>query len=445
MRNNRKPDNVFLPGSNSILMYVDMNSYFASCEQQDFPELRGKPIGVLTHDSPYACIIAPSNEAKKYGVKTGMRLNDGRKLCPHIIPTLTRPFRYRQRHVEIMEVLATHCDAGNIMAKSIDEAVINLTSYKLFYRDFTNLALRIKEGIREKCGEFIKCSIGIAPNTFLAKLATEIEKPNGLIQITPDNIDQYLGQMKLTDLPGIARSNERRLLAVGINNPLQMRYASEGLLRKAFGGVVGNYWHARLNFREIDWYESDYKGMSATRTIGAEQRASKQSLESLLISLCIRLEQRLVKQDVFCRNISFFIRYNDNTGWDTNLRVQQPLQDAMDIRRHIAERMMHFEQMHGAEVLNNKAVQMGVNIADFTPTHFMQGNLFDNSVQATKARKAVYELKDRYGKNIVRKASETISPNEMVDAIGFGSVKDLYQDDKTFNKYLLEEDKRKQP
>jgi Nucleotidyltransferase/DNA polymerase involved in DNA repair len=442
MSKNRKPDNVFRSGSQPVLMYVDMNSYFASCEQQDFPELRGKPIGVLTHDSPYACIIAPSAEAKKYGVKTGMRLNEGRKLCPHIIPTLTRPYRYRQRHVEIMEVLAQHCDAGNIMAKSIDEAVINLTSYKLFYSDFTNLALRIKEGIRKKCGEFIKCSIGIAPNTFLAKLATEIEKPDGLIQITPDNIDHYLGQMTLTDLPGIARSNERRLKAVGINSPLEMRHASESLLRKAFGGVVGHYWHARLNFREIDWHESDYKGMSATRTIGAEQRASKQSLESLLVSLCTRLEQRLVKQDVFCRNISFFIRYNDNTGWDTNLVVQQPLQDAMDMRRHIVERMMHFEQTHGAEVLNNKAVQMGVNIADFTPTTHIQGNLFDNTLQATKARKAMYALKDKYGKNIVRKASETVSPNEMVDAIGFGSVKDLYQGD-NFNKYLLEEDKRK--
>jgi DNA polymerase-4 len=442
MSKNRKPDNVFRSGSQPVLMYVDMNSYFASCEQQDFPELRGKPIGVLTHDSPYACIIAPSTEAKKYGVKTGMRLNEGRKLCPHIIPTLTRPYRYRQRHVEIMEVLAQHCDAGNIMAKSIDEAVINLTSYKLFYSDFTNLALCIKEGIRKKCGEFIKCSIGIAPNTFLAKLATEIQKPDGLIHITPDNIDHYLGQMALTDLPGIARSNERRLTAVGINNPLEMRHASESLLRKAFGGVVGHYWHARLNFREIDWHESDYKGMSATRTIGAEQRASKQSLESLLVSLCTRLEQRLVKQDVFCRNISFFIRYNDNTGWDTNLVVQQPLQDAMDMRRHIAERMMHFEQTHGAEVLNNKAVQMGVNIADFTPTTHIQGNLFDNTLQATKARKAMYALKDKYGKNIVRKASETVSPNEMVDAIGFGSVKDLYQGD-NFNKYLLEEDKRK--
>lgn len=424
--------------TDSIVMYVDMNSFFASCEQQDNPELRDRPIGVCPFASPTACIIAPSVEAKKYGVKTGMRLYEARILCPHILPISARPFRYRYYHVEIMKVLNKYC--ADTMARSIDEAVMNLTSYKLVYKDMLKLARDIKEDIRLACGDYVKCSIGIAPNSFLAKLGTELQKPDGLVWITPDNIDEHLKKLKLTDLPGIARGNEKRLNTIGINSPLEMRHSSEALLRKAFGGVVGNYWHARLNFKETDLYKNPYKAMSAARTVSRQQRESKQSLESLLISLCTRLEQRMVKQAVFCRQVSFSITYRDQTGWDTRVKLQQPLQDAVDMRRYIMQRMHSFEHDHRMEtLLTNNTRSIGVHISDFVSAEHVQYSLFDNKIRFDLLRKTMYHIKDRYGKNVVRKASETIEPHAMRDAIGFGSVKDLYEGDH-FNKYLLEDD-----
>jgi DNA polymerase-4 len=423
----------------SIVMYVDMNSFFASCEQQDFPELRGKPIGVCTYDSPHACVIAPSTEAKRHGVKTGMRLSDCKALCPQIIPVTTRPNVYRRYHLAIMEVLASYCP--EVRAKSIDEAVLNLTSYKLIYHDFHELARKIKADLLEKCGEIVTCSIGIAPNSFLAKLATEIQKPNGLVEITPENIDGYLSKMKLTDLPGIARNNERRLQMIGINNPVDMRHASQSLLRKAFGGVVGHYWHSRLNFKEIDLYESkyEYKAMSAARTISRQQRESYQTLDSMLISLCTRLEQRLVKQRVFCREVSFYIRYLNGTSWNVNIRFPQPVQDAMEMRSYINDRMRDTERSSNIRcLLSDQTQHMNVTIQNFVTDQLMQYSLFDNRIQQDKLRRVMYDLKDKYGKNSVRKAAETIQPKVMKDAIGFGSVKDLYG--KNLNKYLLEAD-----
>jgi len=423
----------------SIIMYVDMNSFFASCEQQDFPELRGKPIGVCTYDSPHASVIAPSTEAKRYGVKTGMRLSDCKVLCPQIIPVTTRPHIYRKYHMAIMEILASYCP--DVKAKSIDEAVMNLTSYKLVYKDFHELARKIKADLRTKCGEIVTCSIGIAPNSFLAKLATEIQKPNGLVEITPENIDGYLSQMKLTDLPGIARNNERRLQMIGIKDPVAMRHASQSLLRKAFGGIVGYYWHSRLNFREVDLYETrfPYRAMSAGRTISRQQRESHQTLDAMLISLCTRLEQRLVKQRVFCREITFYIRYLNHTSWDVHIRFPQPVQDAMEMRSYINERMQSFEQSHNVRrLLSDQTHHMNVIIQNFVTDEYMQYSLFDNRIQKDKLRKVMYEIKDKYGKNTVRKATETIEPKVMKDAIGFGSVKDLYSDH--FNKYLLEEE-----
>ncbi len=423
-------------------MYLDMNSYFASCEQQRHPELRYKPVGVITYDSPNAAVIAASYEAKKFGIKTGMRLNDCRMLCPDIIPVTTHPGWYRQVHVEIMSILRTYCD--DVIAKSIDEAVINFTSYRWVYKDLSAIAHKIKADIAAKY-DYLKCSIGIAPNSFLAKLGTEIQKPDGLITITPDNIDGYLAGLKLTDLPGIAGKNERRLQMIGIRTPLEMRHSSPALLRKAFGGVVGNYWHTRLNFGEVDMYSRDgNRTMSATRTVSRAQRENRQVLESMLIALCTRLEQRMVKENKFCKQVSFFIRYKDGTGWDTAVKLAEPLQDAAELRNYIQDRIACFQRARNVETVFTQNVRsMGVGITDFLSGDVLQYSLFDNKIKKDLVRKVMYQIKDRFEqKNIVRKGSELFNPHVMKDAIGFGSVKDMMPgtDGQIKNKYLLEED-----
>lgn len=375
-----------------------------------------------------------------------MRLHESRALCPEIIPVNARPYRYRWFHIEIMKVLRKYCD--DIMAKSIDEAAMNLTSYRLVYKNPEELAQMIKHDIMKACGDQIKCSIGIAPNSFLAKLGTELQKPDGLVQITEENIDEQLNKLNLTDLPGIAKNNARRLQMIGIKTPLDMRRSSASLLTKAFGGIVGYYWHCRLNFMEVDIYQNDYRTMSATRTVSPQQRESRPALEGLLISLCTRLEQRMVKQEIFCREMSFFIKYKDFTGWDTNIRFTYPLQDAMEMRCYILNKINEFEQAHGIPtIFHNKTVAMGISVRKFIKSEHVSYTLFDNKMRQDKLRKVMYAIKDRYGRDIVRKASETIAPKEMKDAIGFGSVKDMYSseldkdgyNDKIINQYLLEE------
>jgi DNA polymerase-4 len=436
----------------AVIMYIDMNSFFASCEQQENKELRGKPIGVITHPSEYACVIAPSTEAKKHGIKTGMRLPECKVLCPEMIPVVARPYIYRHYHIDILNVLNFYCD--DVKAKSIDEAVMNFTSYKLVYKDFKKLAQNIKDDLAGMCGDYVKCSIGIAPNSFLAKLATEIKavKQDGILEITPENLDFYLGTLKLTDLPGIARANASRLERIGIRTPLQMRHSSESLLRKAFGGVVGNYWYRRLHFQEVDMYENGYKAMSATRMVSRDQRQDRQAMESLLISLCTRLEQRMVKQKVFCRAINFYIGYKDLPSWETNIKFSQPLQDAVEMRRYIEQKMHVFEQSRGYTLLNNKVDRLGVVISNFIKSRHVEYGLFDNKMKQDTARVTMYNIKDKYGRDIVRKASETVRAYEMRDAIGFGSVKDFQiqvPDNKIdepteVNQYLLQDDRPRQ-
>jgi DNA polymerase IV len=425
----------------SLVMYIDMNSFFAACEQQRHPELRDKPVGVITYDSPNACVIAPSIEAKKSGVKTGMRLGEAKMLCPHIIPVTTHPAWYRQVHIDVMAILHSYCD--DVIAKSIDEAVANFASYKLVYKDLTAVAKQIKADLTQK-HDYLTCSIGIAPNSFLAKLGTELQKPDGLVVITTENIDTHLAGLKLTDLPGIAARNERRLKMIGIQSPLEMRHASPALLRKAFGGIVGNYWHSRLNFGEVDLYSGENHTMSATRTVSRQQRENRQSLESMLISLCTKLEQRMVKQGVFCREVSFFIKYKDFTSWDTKIRLAEPVQDGIELRNYIQERIGALQRSKNIDtIFTDKTQSMGVGIQSFVSDKVLQCSLFDNRLKKDIVRKAMYNIKDKYGKNIVRKGSELFEPHVMKDAIGFGSVRDMVVDEasgEVRNKYMLEEE-----
>jgi len=422
-------------------MYIDMNSYFASCEQQRHPELRGKPLGVVTYDSPNAAVIAASIEAKRFGLKSGMRLRECRELCPDLLTISTHPAWYRQIHVDVMAILRKYCD--DVIPRSIDEAVANFHSYRLVYNDLTAVARQIKADIAEKY-DYLKCSIGIAPNTFLAKIGTELQKPDGLVVITPDNVDEKLATMKLTDLPGIASKNERRLLMIGIRNPVEMRHSSPTLLRKAFGGVVGDYWHRRLNFAEVDMYSrAENRTMSATRTMSSQQVRDPQQLESMLISLCTRLEQRMVKNSMFCREVSFSIRYRDDSRWETAVKFAEPVQDAMEMRSYILERMHQHERSRDIKLLSDKVTNLTVAIQSFVNGNIMQYSLFDNRLKRDMLRKVVYEIKDMYEqKNIVRKGSEMFVPHVMKDAVGFGSVRDmgLNKDGEVRNRHMLEEE-----
>ena len=428
--------------TSALVMYVDMNSYFASCEQQLVPRLRGKPIGVCPYPGPNAVVIAASKEAKKFGVKTGMLAGECQTLCPQFEMVPTRPVEYRRIHVKIMNVLRSNFDSKDIIPKSIDEAVVNLTPYKNVYPDFIDLAKQIKQDIAATIGEFVTCSIGISGNVFLAKLATEIQKPDGLVELNETNLDGYLSKMKLTDLPGIARGYEKRLNRAGIHSPLEMRSASEIVLRKALGGIVGNYWYYRLHFKEVDMHSSDYKNMAAARSLSTSTRSSKASLLAMLVALCTRLEQRMVKQQVFCRFVNFYASYYDAPTWKTDIKLTDPVQDSMDLLHYIENRIEEYEQITSKKIMRREMKHMGVMIGDFMKGKDLQYGLFDNRLQKDKLRRVMYTIKDQYGKNMVRKASETVVSGQMKDAIGFGSVKDMYQTEQQtgFNKFLLEDD-----
>lgn len=237
----------------ALYAHVDMNSYFASVEQQANPHLRGRPLGVCAYLHKAGCVIAASVEAKKCGVKVGMSMEVAKQVCPQMKFIQNDPAKYRAVSSRVFSLF--HELTDKVEHYSIDEVFLDLTGW---YRDEAEASwalCRARLRIQSEVGEWLTCSVGIAPSKFLAKLASEIKKPNGLTIITPDNLDEILATRDLEDACGIGKRIRRRLNKLGIYNLLDLKNYPVGNLIRALG-VAGYYWHERLHAREIDHFEA---------------------------------------------------------------------------------------------------------------------------------------------------------------------------------------------
>jgi DNA polymerase-4 len=405
------------------VLFVDMNSYFARCEQQANYWLRNRPVGVCVYTGKYGCVISLSTEAKERGLKAGMRLNDAMAICPDLVPVESNPARYREYHTKIINVMRNYCN--DVVPKSIDEAIINLSNYD--HVDPMQIAVNIKNDILSQVGDWLTCSVGIAPNAFLAKLASvRGKKRNGLMMITPQNIDSVLSDLKLGDLPGIGANMAYRLERAGVKTPLEMRYATPQKLKAIFKSIEGIYWHYRLNFVETNIVAHDYHGMQAMRQISAEKRKNINYIDQLFMTLCLTLEKRMVHHKFYCKSVGFTARYVNGTRWDDAFTITTPVQDAVSLMRMIRIRIEKFEQTTGsAPVLNTEINQLRVAVTNFVNNGNMLYSLFDDMDRKETALKTMHEIKDKFGSEKLIRAVEMTDGKVIKDVIGFGSVKDL--------------------
>jgi len=230
-------DNALHPTSVLRWLYVDFNSYFASVEQQLTPELRGRPIAVVPVETDSTCAIAASYEAKAFGVKTGTPVYEAKKMCPGIICVPARHEHYVEFHHRILEEVDRHIPVS--MVCSIDEVACRLMDNETTLARIQEIAASIKRGLAQNVGEYVKCSIGVAPNRYLAKVATDLQKPNGFTVIGHDDLPGKLYDLKLRDLPGIGYNMEKRLLLAGINDMRILWELDASRMRKVWGSVWG--------------------------------------------------------------------------------------------------------------------------------------------------------------------------------------------------------------
>lgn len=226
------------------ILHVDLNSYFASLEQQQNPRLRGKPVGIVK-DLGRACIIAASREAKQLGIKTGTSVFEAKASCPRLIlvkADFAKYFHYTQRFWSLIQSFTPRAHLF-----SLDEAFLDATDSLRLYGSAEALAVRIQEGIYRELGSWVTASVGIGQNFLLAKLATEYASAGGYFRITAENRDAILGRCPPIAVCGIGPRLAEKLRDSGITNLLEIRRLPEVILRRRFGP----FWATEL--RRIAW------------------------------------------------------------------------------------------------------------------------------------------------------------------------------------------------
>ncbi len=285
--------------------FVDFNSYFASVEQQVNPALRGKPVGVVPMMAESTCCIAASYEAKRFGVKTGTMVREARKLCPGIIFIEAQHAIYVHYHQLAVAAVDRIVPVRQVM--SIDEMECELPTRWRSREQATRIAAAVKKEILSTVGDQLHTSIGVAPNTLLGKLASDMQKPNGLVILEAQDLPHGLFHLQLQDITGIGRSMLARLNQGGIHSVEQLYAAPRDVLHTVWGGVMGDEMYDKL--RGV-WY--------APRTVVARSLGHSHILPpelrnpvgafGVLNRLTQKAAMRLRKQQFYATGMSVSVR-----------------------------------------------------------------------------------------------------------------------------------------
>jgi DNA polymerase IV len=397
------------------IMHVDLNSCFATIEQQANPLLRGKPMVVAAYNSPKGCVIAPSIEAKQYGIKTGMAVWEARLLYPKVIIRTPDPEKYRAVHLMFRRIFRD-C-SPDVTPKSIDEAVIDLTdTLELFKGTVTDIGKEIKRRFREEIGEWMKCSIGVSTNRFLAKLAASLHKPDGLDIIDHTNVLEVYKRVKLLDLSGINTRFQARLNAYGIFTPLEFYNASLELLKKqVFQSILGYYWYLRLRGHEIDAVDFKRKSFGNTYALG-KQTNDERELAKLLMKLCEKTGRRLRRAKYSAQGVHVACVYTDLSYWHTGRKFGVPIYTTRDI--YI--KALRLLNMSGYK---KRVRNLAVSVYDLIPSTDEQLELFSSPTHAVS--EAMDKINNKWGEFVITPALMMGMEDIILDRIAFGGVKEL--------------------
>jgi len=300
-------------------LFLDMNAFFASCEQQEHPELRGKPVAVTPTPCPTGCVITASYEARAYGVKTGFMVRDAQKLCPKLIIRSSDTFTYLKYHKKFISIIANLTPFYQV--KSIDEVLIRLSPQDQNYANSIAFANIIKNQFKLKIGSSIRASIGISANSFLAKFASERQKPDGLTMLELKNISTFFRQTKLTDFCGISYRMQNQLNRFAIYTPLDFYNQNIETLKKYFG-KIGQYWYLRLHGYDMLDVFTDNPLRSLSQSHVLEPKVRRWNLAwAVCEKLIFKASRRLREEKLNTKLIWLFIKTTDRKYYKKSLKI----------------------------------------------------------------------------------------------------------------------------
>ncbi|MBI2475460.1 DNA polymerase IV [Candidatus Uhrbacteria bacterium] len=380
-----------------IILHIDMNSYFASVEQQANPFLRGKPLGITGKHQERSVIAAASIEAKKLGVKTAMSTWEAKRICPSLILYPGDPEKYSYITSQFNSIFSEY--TNYVEQFSIDECFLDLSKTVADYLEAIVLAQTIRERIKKTCGEKITCSIGIAPNKLIAKLCSEQVKPNGITTVCKQNVLKFLDTCKLRDLCGIGNRIENRLGSLGINTFDQLRkFPLEKLVNEfnSYGYWLHESAHG-LNDSPVINTREEPKSIGHSYTL-SENTEDKNEMKNCLLGLSDRVAWRLRNEGFVARCVHVIIRYSDFTTMAQQQTFTEPTSNGLmlfKIAWQIIEKWLD--------------VSKPVRLLGLSASTLSKGNeyqsLFKKERKVRSLQKSLDKIQNRYGSDAWTRAS----------------------------------------
>jgi len=417
-------------------LFVDLNSYFASVEQEIRPELRGRPVAVVPTIADTTVCIAASYEAKAFGVKTGTLVSDAKRLCPEIVLVEGRHEIYTEYHHRVVEAVESCVPVTAIC--SIDEMACRLIGRERPLLAAIDLARRVKACIKDRVGPMLRSSVGLATNRYLAKVASDMEKPDGLVALTLDILPDALRQLTLRDLPGVGAQTEKRLNAKGITTMEQLLALECEQAGQLWGSVWGErLWHW-LRGEDFEMSETEHlKSISHQHVLAPEMRTAEKAYavaHKLLHKAAMRLRKHQLWASGIGLAIGFAVPRAENKpvssfgvptrGWKSELRLSECQDNSTLIA---ALRRLWESRPSGGEY--DHPYFVGVHLDGLVPDHLHSLNLFD-ALDDEQSRVRLLEIMDKlnnkYGLTTLAPATMLAAFKAAPTRIAFHSIPELF-------------------
>jgi len=411
--------------------FLDMNAYFASAEQHLNPRLRGKPVAVVPAFTATTCCIAVSYEARPFGIRTGTNVGEAILKCPKLELVEGNHVKYVELHHQIKEAVETVLPIDEV--RSIDEMSFRLMGPERNPSRAVELALDMKRAIAERVGPTLRCSIGIAPNRFLAKTASNMQKPDGLVVLEDKRLPQALYKLELEDLTGISRRMGARLRAAGISSVRDLCEASERRLGEAWGSVVGRRWALMLRGEDVEEPGTVRRQVGHSRILPPEHR-SEGGARAILAHLTQKAAVRLRDYGLWCERMTMSMTTQHwerlpeggekvrRVRWREETRFA-PCQDTQSLMEAFARLWERRRNGDGGTPFS-----VSVTLTDLVEADSVTPPLFPEAQRRQAVSRAIDAINDKYGTNTAYFASLQQAKEGVPVRIAFSQIPDVTRD-----------------
>jgi DNA polymerase-4 len=370
-----------------IILHIDMDAFFISVEQRDYPPLKGKPAAVCGSLSR-GVVTSATYEARFYGIRAGMPVQEAKRRCPQLTLVEGTYSKYTETSASIFSLLGRYTPL--VEEASIDEGYLDITRSQLLFKSPLHIAQSIKDDIRDK--EQLTCSVGVAPNKLLAKLGSRLKKPNGLVIIGKENVEKILKNLPVGKLFGIGPKLEKELNSIGIFTCSQMAKYPVPALTKRFG-VIGERLHEMglgIDDSPVVSSQEDADPRSISHSVTLEEDTSDvETLKRVLLELSERVSKRLREGSFYCSRIVLTVRYSDFYTFSKQKTLSQSINSGNEIFRHIFEIFQSISHPRRIRLL-------GVG-ATLLKKERGQLNLFEKGERKDNLLKAMDQVNERFG------------------------------------------------